>query len=285
MIDADGPFHLHNYLNRIGYRGEPAPTLECLCELIQCHTQAIPFENLDPLLHRPVSIQIEALERKLVHGRRGGYCYEQNLLFAHALKQIGFSVQGLAARVRWNRSDDDPTPRTHMLLKVILDGVPMICDVGFGLMTPTAPLRLETGIEQQTPHETYRLRAGEGGYELQARAAGEWKTTYMFGDEEYFTYDYELPNYYDSTREGSHFRHALNVARAWEGGRYTLSNARLTIRPFEGEMVQQELGSAEEIVEVLESKFHITVPDREALKRALQREGIIPPETQGATGA
>lgn len=285
MIDANGPFHLHDYLRRIGYDGDATPTLESLCRLVHRHTQAIPFENLDPFLHRPVSIQLDALEQKIVHGRRGGYCYEQNLLFAHALRSIGFEVHGLAARVRWNKAEEDRTPRTHMLLKILVEGSPMICDVGFGAMTLTAPLRLEPDFEQRTPHETYRLRTWEDGYVLQARAAGEWKPLYSFGLEAHFTYDYELPNYYVSTREGSHFRNTLMAARAWEGGRYALSNTRLTVRHLDGEAIQQELTSVEEIIDVLDSKFLINVPDREALERALYREGIIPLASQGATGA
>ncbi|MEI4902561.1 arylamine N-acetyltransferase, partial [Klebsiella pneumoniae] len=80
-------------------------------------TESIPFENLDPLLRRPMRLDAASLEQKLVRGGRGGYCFEQNLLLRHALEGIGFTVAGLAARVVWNQPEGAILPRTHMLLR------------------------------------------------------------------------------------------------------------------------------------------------------------------------
>src|SRR5471032_2344964 len=96
MIDLDA------YFARIGYDGPRMATLETLRALHRLQPQVIAFENLDPLLGRPVRLDASSLEQKLVHGGRGGYCFEQNLLFAHALRAIGFKVTELAARVLWN---------------------------------------------------------------------------------------------------------------------------------------------------------------------------------------
>src|SRR4051812_18295608 len=90
------------YLRRIGYEGGCAPTLDTLRAVILRHTESIPFENLDPLLGRPVDLDAPALERKLVSEGRGGYCFEHNVLLRHVLEGLGFPVVGLSARVVWN---------------------------------------------------------------------------------------------------------------------------------------------------------------------------------------
>src|SRR5689334_22752965 len=98
-------FDLDSYLKRIGYLGPRTATLDTLRALQARHPLAIPFENLNTLAGRPVPLDIESLERKLVQGRRGGYCFEQNLLFKHALGALGFSATALAARVVWERPE------------------------------------------------------------------------------------------------------------------------------------------------------------------------------------
>jgi N-hydroxyarylamine O-acetyltransferase len=150
------------YYHRIGYTdGSREPTLETLSAIHLRHPQAIPFENLDPLLQRPVGLDVGALERKLLRAGRGGWCFEQNLLLAEALRTLGFRVTGLAARVMWNVPEGVVRARSHMLLLVdAIRGEPSgsshIADVGFGGLTLTAPLRLATDVEQATPHDHIR---------------------------------------------------------------------------------------------------------------------------------
>ncbi len=67
-----------------------------------------------------VSLAPADLQDKLVRRRRGGYCFEHNLLFLDALRALGFQAEGLAARVLWNVPPGNPPPRTHMLLRVRL---------------------------------------------------------------------------------------------------------------------------------------------------------------------
>src|SRR3954471_2052207 len=118
------------YLERVGYSGDLVPGEAVLEALHLAHATHIPFENLDILLGRPVLLDLESLQAKLVRGQRGGYCFEQNTLFAAALEELGFSVTRLAARVRSGASG--PRPRTHMLLRVDVEGWPWLADVGFG---------------------------------------------------------------------------------------------------------------------------------------------------------
>src|SRR5215210_6406579 len=146
------PVDLTSYFERIGFRGAPSPTLETLQQLHLLHAQAIPFEGLSPFIGEEVRLDAASLEDKLIGRGRGGYCFEQNVLFWRVLRTIGFSVIGLGGRVRLNWPDDFITPRGHMLLLINLPEGRYIADVGFGGLTMTAAIRLETGIEQRTPH-------------------------------------------------------------------------------------------------------------------------------------
>ena len=101
-------FRIDDYLARIGFRGSVEPNFATLAALHFQHVNAIPFEGLDPLLGLPVNLDLGTLQRKLVHSRRGGYCFEQNILFKAVLETIGFKVTGLTARVLWMSPPDSP---------------------------------------------------------------------------------------------------------------------------------------------------------------------------------
>lgn len=92
---------LDAYLARIGWAGgELRADLATLKAVHRAHAGAITFESLDVLFGRPVGLDVKTVEDKLVHERRGGYCYEQNTLLAAALERIGFEVSGRGARNR-----------------------------------------------------------------------------------------------------------------------------------------------------------------------------------------
>jgi N-hydroxyarylamine O-acetyltransferase len=109
---------LDAYFARIGYLGGRTPTLETLETIIACHTEAIPFENLNSLLRWPVRLDPASLEEKMVCEGRGGYCFEQHPLLKNVLNALGHRVTGLAARVLWKAPEGAITPRGHMLLRV-----------------------------------------------------------------------------------------------------------------------------------------------------------------------
>src|SRR3954452_4704477 len=86
------------YRERTGYRGPLTPSHEVLAALHLAHATHIPFENLDILLGRAVDLRLESIEAKLVAAKRGGYCFEHNLLFDAVLRVAGFRVGKRGAR-------------------------------------------------------------------------------------------------------------------------------------------------------------------------------------------
>ena len=206
MLFNPSAFDLRAYLHRIGVDQRPSRAdLATLRELALRHPCAIPFENLDPLLRRPVRLDIAWIQDKLVRGGRGGWCFEHNLLLGTALAAIGYDVTGLSARVVWNVPEGVVRGRSHMVLHVTLDGVSYIVDVGFGGSTPTAPLKLVEGLEQTTPHEPFRLMPVSRGFLLEAKLEGTWKGLYSFDQQPQVLGDYEIPNWYLCNHPDSHF--------------------------------------------------------------------------------
>lgn len=262
---------LPRYLDRIGWTGDlPRPTLPDLRTLVARHTAAIPFENINPLLGVRVSLDIADIERKMVVDGRGGYCFEQNRLFATALESIGFKLSTLIARVLWTRDEDAITTRSHMLLKVQTSQGPHLVDVGFGGLTLTGALALVEDIEQATPHEPFRLiRRDDGDWRMQAQVQGEWKTLYRFDLQPQHPIDYEAPNHYAATFPLSHFTDTLIVARTLPGARLALRNGDYSIHRKGAESEKRLLGSVDEICRVLVEDFGIRLPEGGALQRRL----------------
>jgi N-hydroxyarylamine O-acetyltransferase len=262
---------LDAYFRRIGHTGGVKPNLETLSALHLRHAQAIAFENLNPLAGWPVPLDSVSLERKLVRDGRGGYCFEQNLLFAHVLTAIGFRVTGLAARVLWNQPEDAVTPRSHMLLLIDLEGEQYIADVGFGVITLTAPLRLEPDIVQTTPHEPFRLVRSADGLMMQSRIGNGWQTLYRFDFQEQLQPDYEVSNYFLSTHPNSLFRTNLLAARPAAHRRYALLNNRFSVHHLGGPTERRILKTVAELRETLESAFRLALPDSAQLDAAIGR--------------
>jgi len=263
---------VESYFQRIGYDGARTPTLATLQAIHLRHPQAIAFENLDPLLKRPISLDSQALEQKLVHGGRGGWCFEQNWLLADVLRSLGFHVTGLAARVMWNGPVDAVRPRTHMLLTIDdLDGGPYIADVGFGGLTLTAPLRLAAEVEQATPHETFKLVEMPGGFVLHALVRDLWKPLYSFDLQAQILQDYEVWNWYLEHHSSSPFLHSLVAARVAPDRRYALLNNRLSVHHVRGSSEQITLSSAAELRAALTETLRIRLPEGAGVAELLER--------------
>lgn len=250
---------LDAYLARIGYRGERTPTAETLSRLHQAHAESITFENLDVILGRPVSLDLESVERKLVADRRGGYCFEQNSLFAAALAQLGFRVAPLAARVRFGAEPGSPRPRSHVLLKVDVDGEPWLADVGFGSPGLLRPLRMAPGEVSDQFGCTYRVARDGEFWVLQLLVDGAWADLYAYTLEPQYPIDFEVANYYISTNPRSIFVQAPFVARRTPEVRCLLRGRELTIVRG-GETTTETIADNRRFLEVLAEHFMLHFP-------------------------
>lgn len=265
-------FDLRAYLARIGIDGRtPHPDFATLQELALRHPCAIPFENLNPLLRRPVRLDIASIQDKLVRGGRGGWCFEHNLLLGTALATLGYSVTGLSARVVWNVPEGVVRGRSHMVLRVTLDGSAYLVDVGFGGSTPTAPLKLVEGLEQTTPHEPFRLMPVSNGFLLEAKLEGTWKGLYSFDQQPQVLGDYEIPNWYLCNHPESHFLDRIVAARVDRDRRYALRNADFAVHFPHGVTERRILNGGGEIRKVLTDIFGINVPDWPEIDETFER--------------
>ena len=253
------PVDLDAYCTRIGYRGPRTPTIETLRALHERHPASIVFEAIDVLLGRGVDLSPAAVDAKLIAKGRGGYCYEHNSLFKRVLTTIGFEVEGLIGRVRWMAPPDAPTrPRTHMALRVVVNGESWLADVGFGGCVMTAPLRLDTAEPQPTQHEAFRIIPMGTALLVQALIGDTWQSLYELSREPQLDVDYELPNWFTATHPTSSFRHNLIVARTTTQARYTLLDGRFTIRTPDGR-TERRILDADQIEQMLAETFDLPV--------------------------
>lgn len=265
LLDLDA------YFRRIGYDGPRTATLATVQAIIQHHTQTIPFENLNPFLRLPVKLELKALQTKLVYSRRGGFCFEQNGLLRQVLLALGFQSKPLGGRVVWGRPPGYLPPRSHMIQLLTIDAERYIVDVGFGGMTPTAPIRLVPDLVQETPHEPYRFVTDGEDFILEALIGESWRALYRFDLAEQRPADYELSNFWVCHHPDSHFISGVSAARIEPGRRYALRDNQLTIHHTGGVSETQVLTSVEELCEVLDTVFYITVPTEVDSTAALQR--------------
>jgi N-hydroxyarylamine O-acetyltransferase len=252
---------LDAYFARIGYDGPRLPTLATLHAITAAHASSIPFENLSILMGQAVDLDVDALMGKLVHARRGGYCFEQNGLLLHVLGALGFQVAPLSARVRLDRPRDFIPPRTHVFLRVDVEGETWLTDVGIGGVSLTSAIRLETDAEQTTPHDQRRIVREGARIFHQVRFGDDWQDVCEFTLEEMPLIDRELGNWFTSAHPRSHFKDRLIVARAAPAGeRLTLLNNELKVRRRGGAAEKRIVAAPDELLEVLGRHFGLSFP-------------------------
>ncbi len=257
---------LDRYFTRIGFTGKPHADEITLRALHRLHVQAIPFENLDVLLGRRIDMSANAVAKKLVDNRRGGYCFEQNTLFQDVLTHVGFEVEPFLARVRFNVPAEVRTGLTHMILRVTIGGRPWLADVGFGGVGGSAPLALDTEATQPTPHEPRRLIRRGPLVVHQALLGGEWKDAYEFVLEAPAPIDFELGNWYSCTHPQAHFINNLVVAKLDGAQRLIITNREFIVRQVDGSAERREIASPDELMTLLASRFGLVFPEGTVFK-------------------
>ncbi len=255
------------YLERIGLSADERPTLPALH---RAHATSIPFENLDPHRGIPVSLAPEDLERKLVRERRGGYCFEQNLLLASALEHLGLTVEPMLARVRRGAPPGAVRPRSHLVLRVSdHDGRRWHADVGFGLGTLLDPIPF--GPDGAHEQSGWSFRVVEEGPELvlQTLTDGSWSDLYAFSPQPVPHVDIEMSNWWTSANPQSLFVSGLVAARHHPDGR------RESINDWSGPL---------ELRVQSPSDVQVSQPPRETIPELLAERFALPGFALGADG-
>jgi N-hydroxyarylamine O-acetyltransferase len=266
---------LQTYLHRIGINRPGEPSLDLLRRLQRAHVQTVPYENLDVLAGRSVSLDPADLFEKIVVGRRGGFCFELNTAFGWLLTELGFHHEFRLGRV-WLRDPETVPPRNHGTNVVRLDGREFIADVGFGGRAPRRPIDLslrDTLLDDgDAPGEPLRIvDAGEHGTMVQRRIEGRWSNQFSLEAAAAHASDLGVANHYQATAPTSHFRHHLFVGLFRDDGRDGLFDTRLSRRRG-SETVIETLTSVDQLARTLKDVFGIDpASHRPALERLLEK--------------
>lgn len=272
------------YLERLKLDAAPAPDVAGLTQLQMAHRHAIAFENLDIRLGRSISVDADGAFDKLVTQGRGGYCFQQNRLFADMLALIGLPSRALLARSQLGLIPGEVPPLTHTLLLLEIDGEPWIADAGFGgSFAPPLPLR-DGAIASTDDGASHRLRrigeAGDLGGEWLLERGGthvamdnralpgdDWKPQYVFDLRPVAPIDLELSNHWTSTRPDTRFVTGHFVSIVTPGGFAALTATTLKQYQAQAGASEQQLTEPAAYHAALRDIFRLSISlaDVEAL--------------------
>ncbi|HTR56002.1 MAG TPA: arylamine N-acetyltransferase [Kofleriaceae bacterium] len=238
------------YFARIAWTGPRAAAGDALAGIYAHHVRAIPFENLDVLLGRPPELELAALEAKLVHARRGGYCYEHATLFAQVLRELGVEPRTHSARVIIV-TPRHLAPRTHMFLTL----GELVLDPGFGGQAPLAPVPLDG-----TPAGDHRIVRVDGGIALEMTGAdGGWQRLWWSTLEHDQPIDFEMANHFTATHASSPFVQRLMARTFTRDGKVGVMNRDVTIVRA-GETRTHRLADRAELRALIAEHFGFDLP-------------------------
>lgn len=248
---------LQHYLDRIGFSGTPRADLATLEEIASRHVASFPFEALDAFTGTPPGIDTARHFAKLVHGGRGGWCYEHNGVLGAMLALAGFPVTRIAGEVMRTRSETS-RPAGHLALLVECDGLWLV-DIGFG-GSLTRPLPLIEGEWTDGPYRVW----------LERLADGHWRFEERLGDGDPFSYDFmpvaadelalaRMSGWQGSSPESNFVRNLVVQKR--EGPRHLALRGKVLTESRVGGSVKRELASAADLVTTLRDDFGIDLPE------------------------
>lgn len=242
------------YLDRIGFALPVRVDYETLRQLAIAHQQTVPFENLDVHLGVPIVLDTDALFGKIVDRKRGGYCYELNSAFGALLRELGFSVDFIAARVV--RPGSTGLPFDHLTLRVTIGDTPYLADVGFGDGF-YEPMELRDGSTTKRFEREYRVAARGEQFVLEAQRGGKLDKGLEFALVPRALGEFSPMNRYHSSDPRSWWVRELVVTRATPSGRISLVGRRWTERT-DGKSSREELGDSE-YLERLRTEFGLDI--------------------------
>lgn len=247
-------FNLEAYLERIGLTGPVSSTVDYLFALHRAHFHTIPFENFDVLLGRGIDVTPEGIFNKLVHQKRGGYCFELNGLFHQAVQACSFDAQPSLCRVHITGT---PSGRGHQVTLVTIKGEQWVCDTGFGKDTPDTPYRfVHDEIQDCAGQEIRLVEAGVFGTMVQRRSEDTWQDLYSLDLAYVCQPDIEYGNFYTSNNPNSFFTYSKVAALPTPDGMLALFNNTLTVTSKDT-VKTIELADDDSYIEAVETYFGI----------------------------
>lgn len=259
------PVDLASYLSRVDYHEKLDTSSRTLAALHQRHLQTFPFENLDVLRDKEISIELPAIANKLIAQHRGGYCFEQNGLFAEILRQIGFTVIPHIARVRWMADPAAISPLSHLVLQVETTDGPFLADVGFGGVGLVEPIRMDIDSEQHAEFEPRRLLHRGRERLHQVRLGDTWHDVYQFPLDTAHPIDQEIANWYSFTHPKARFRNSLLVAKTTPTGRLIIADSEFIQRSWSGQATRTPIPDLPTLLSLLKTHFNIHLPPETTL--------------------
>jgi N-hydroxyarylamine O-acetyltransferase len=254
QIDLDA------YFRRVRWAGATTPDFDTLAGLLLAHTSHLPFENLDVLLGRPIRLDLESIQAKLVHANRGGYCYEHATLFAAILEALGFHPARHAARVILFGPATE-APRSHMFLTVPVDGTTYVVDPGFGPFAAPFPVPLVDGDSGQTH---WMVRSGNL-WTLQVPRDGQTVAGWVTTLEHENPIDFEVANHFIATHPQSMFTNVMLLSAPTPQGRVNVMNRGVTI--LDGSATTKlQLADRAALRSLLAEHFGVDLPEVEHMK-------------------
>jgi N-hydroxyarylamine O-acetyltransferase len=247
---------LDDYLRKVGMTLPLAATLDSLTRLHLAHRETFLFENLSIQRGGGISLRLDDLQRKFLDDGGGGYCFEQNTLFAAALRDLGFAVTTLLGRVR--RGPPERWVRTHMVLRVAIDGRDWLADVGFGGFGLLEPIPLVDGAIAAQGGATYALRRENGLWVVSMNDGASVTDLYEFTEDPQTAGDIEVANHYTATHPDSRFRRTLTIQRGNRDER-TLLRDNMIVR-FRGGRTTEEPVARGQLRAVVRDLFGIELP-------------------------
>jgi N-hydroxyarylamine O-acetyltransferase len=253
---------LADYLTRIGVSECPPATLDGLRRVHVAHRETFLFENLTIQCGGAISVELTDIERKFLNEGKGGYCFEHNTLFAAALRDLGFDPVAQLGRVR--RGPPERWCRTHMVLRVIVDGEPWLADVGFGAVGLLEPMPLREGAAPPQVGLTYSLRRDGMMWILSCTGSEPSDLDvsvdlYEFSEDPQTPGDIEVANHFTSTHPKSIFRRSLTIQRTTRAERTILRND--LFRRYAGGRIDDRVIGAAEARTLAREVFGVALPD------------------------
>ena len=242
-------FDLAAYLDRLGLDRVPVSATGLRAGQ-EAQMRTVPFEAIDPFLGLVPDLAVDTIAARTVGGARGGYCFELNALFGAALGALGFNVHRSLGRVR--NGAPRGGARSHLVLRVNVDGGHFLADCGFGGPGPLVPLDLGHGGEQFAPNGTYRVRDDleTGERVIEQRRAEIWYP--LFGFDEAYVGDEDIAgaNFMCARWEAKPFAANLMLAGYDGDTRIGVFNRALTLGSS-GHEERRTIGSEAELAETL----------------------------------